>query len=290
MEAAYLQAVAALATATGVSSLTVREPGVAGFVHFGLEPAVEGYGSAFCVLEAEGLFDVHVGWDQYVYVSSTRPSTEALDEIRALGLFPERIDASPYDTEDDDDGEQRPADDDFWARVRYLCAGRALLLEEGYVSNASRWHRLTHDSIDAVRAQLAPRARLTVWPDLSPDVPAVLDSLPPDDLVEFVWEDENGHIGGVVVDDTQYAELTAVISGARAAAVMSMNVDDRPPSSPRSCPTTTVCCAPVGGQNPPRATGTGPSSRPCAGGRSARARWWRSELASRSWTSADSPR
>ncbi|MFI5476875.1 hypothetical protein ACIA6D_42790 [Streptomyces cacaoi] len=44
VEAAYLQAVAAFATETGVDHLDIREPGVPSFAHFGTEPAVDGYG------------------------------------------------------------------------------------------------------------------------------------------------------------------------------------------------------------------------------------------------------
>ncbi|MGJ3559103.1 hypothetical protein ACR6C2_09875 [Streptomyces sp. INA 01156] len=62
-----------------------------------------------------------------------------------------------------------PADEDFWTRVRPLLASRqTLLLEETYVRNAARRHRLTLENLDTVRAGLGPRALLTVWPDLTP--------------------------------------------------------------------------------------------------------------------------
>ncbi|WP_329580873.1 RNA-binding protein [Streptomyces sp. NBC_01361] len=44
VEAAYLQAVAAFATETGVDHLAVREPGVPSIAHFGAEPPVDSYG------------------------------------------------------------------------------------------------------------------------------------------------------------------------------------------------------------------------------------------------------
>ncbi|MEU6239490.1 S1 RNA-binding domain-containing protein [Kitasatospora sp. NPDC047058] len=80
-----------------------------------------------------------------------------------------------------------------------------------------------------MRARLAPRARLAVWPDLSTDVAAVLAALPDEGLVEFVWEEEDGRITSTVADETQFAELAAQIAGARAAAVLSMYVDERSP-------------------------------------------------------------
>lgn len=131
--------------------MAIREPQVAGFVHFGLEPPVDGFGlaglfptdlagfhdgaqvpiavavelvramlrdsGAWCRLEVEGEFAVHVGWDQYLYIGSNRPCEAALARTRTLGLFPERLDASPYDfAPEDPQYVQRPADADFWAR------------------------------------------------------------------------------------------------------------------------------------------------------------------------------
>ncbi|WP_328765555.1 S1 RNA-binding domain-containing protein [Streptomyces sp. NBC_00272] len=266
VEAAYLEAVAAFAAETGIDCLTVREPQLgAGFAGFGAgEPAVESHGldrlfppgragyhdgaqvslalalelvramlrgsGAWCRLEVEGRFTIHVGWDQYVYVASVAPCAAAVARTRALGLFPERLEASPYDAEVDESGVQRPADDDFWARVRWCVATRqAALLEENHVGNAARWHRLDADSLDDVRARLAPRSRLALWPDLSPDVGAVLADLPEEGLIEFVWEDEDGRIASVVADESEFAELAAYVSGARAASALSLYVDERQP-------------------------------------------------------------
>ncbi|MFG2995468.1 S1 RNA-binding domain-containing protein [Streptomyces sp. NPDC048340] len=264
VEAAYLQAVAAFAENTGVDHLDIREPGISGLAHFGLEPAVEGHGlaelfppdlsgfhdgaevplsvglelvrvmlrenGAWCRLAVEGMFDVQVGWDQYVYVSSDKPCERAVAHTRALGLFPERLEASPYDADSDEPGVQRPADEDFWARLRWSIALRhAAILEEGYLHNASRWHRLTEDTLDAVRARLTPRAQLTVWPDLSTDVEAVLASLPDEGPVEFVWEDENGSLSSTMVDESDYKELAARVAGARAATALSVTLDERHP-------------------------------------------------------------
>ncbi|MFE9603939.1 RNA-binding protein [Streptomyces hokutonensis] len=217
VEAAYLQAVAAFAAEACVERLSVREPGVVSLAHFGVEPPLEGFGlagifptdltgfhdgaevpvdiglelvrlmlrdsGAWCRLEAEGTLAVHVGWDQYLYIGSSGPCEEASARTRALGLFPERLEASPYDVETDSEDVQRPADDDFWALLHWTVGGRrAVLLEETYIEGASRWHRLTPDTIDTVRAGIGPRARLEVWPDLNPDIEAVLGTLPTEDL------------------------------------------------------------------------------------------------------------
>lgn len=265
VEAAYLQAVAAFVEDTGVHRLTIREPQITGLVHFGLEPAVESHGlaglfppdltgfhdgaqvpvavglelvramlrdnGAWCRLEVEDVFAVHVGWDQYVYVGSSDPCERALSRTRELGLFPERLEASPYDAAFDDvPGEQRPADDIFWARLRWcITTHQAVILEEDYIGGASRWHRLTSDTVDAVRAELTPRAQLTVWPDLSTDIDEILAALPDEGLIELVWEDEHGQITSTIADETQFTELAAQITGARTATVLSLYVDERHP-------------------------------------------------------------
>ncbi|MFJ2937906.1 RNA-binding protein [Streptomyces sp. NPDC087219] len=264
VEAAYLQAVQAFAVDTSVDRLSVREPEVSSYVHFGLEPPLEGFGlgtllpgglagfhdgaevpldtglelvrlmlrdsGAWCRLEAEGAFAVHVGWDQYVYIGSSRPCHGALSRTRELGLFPERLRASPYDFEPDEDGVRRPGDDEFWVGLhKAVVGGRAGILEEIYVQNASRWHRLTSDTIDTVRAALAPRARLAVWPELSSDTSAVLDALPTEGLVEGVWQDTDGQIHSAIADEDEFPELAARITGAHAAALLSMYPDERVP-------------------------------------------------------------
>ncbi|MFD8205569.1 S1 RNA-binding domain-containing protein [Streptomyces sp. NPDC059695] len=264
VEASYLQAVAAFAEGTGVEHLAVREPQVPSFAHFGSEPPVDGFGlaglfpagptglhdgaevpldialelvramlrgsGAWCRLEAEGAFAVHVGWDQYLYIGSSRPCEEALARTRALGLFPERLGSSPYAMETDGADVQRPGDDEFWAGLRWAVAAcRAGLLEETHVEGASRWHRLTRDSVDTVRAGIAPRARLAVWPDLSSDVDAAIGALPAEGLVECVWQDKDGRIHSAVADEDEFAELAARLSDAEAAAILSVYADERAP-------------------------------------------------------------
>ncbi|WP_406352534.1 hypothetical protein [Streptomyces sp. NBC_01635] len=168
VEAAYLAAIAAFAEASDIDRLEIREPAVTGFVHFGVEPPIEGHGlgglfppdltgyhdgaevslpvalelvramlrdqGAWCRLEVGDVFTVHVGWDQYVYVGSDRPCAEAVARTRELGLFPEPLTASPYAAEFDEAEVTEPADEDFWTRVRALLASpQTLLLEETYV-------------------------------------------------------------------------------------------------------------------------------------------------------------
>lgn len=266
-EASYLQAVAAFAADTGIDHLTVREPQIPSFAHFGVEPPVDGYGldglfpagptgfhdgaevpleiglrlvramlrgnGAWCRLETEGAFAVHVGWDQYLYISSSRQCEEALAHTRELGLFSERLDASPYAFETGEEEQvvvQRPGDDEFWADLhRAVVTGRAGILEETYLEGASRWHHLTSGTIDPVRAGLAPRARLAVWPTLSTDIDAVLRALPADGLVEGVWQDDNGNIRSAIAEENDFPELTARISRAHAAALLSVYAGESVP-------------------------------------------------------------
>lgn len=261
VEAAYLEAVSAFAEATSVDRLEIREPSVTGSVHFGAQPAVEGHGlgglfpadltgyhdgaevslevaleliramlreqGAWCRLEAGDVFAVHVGWDQYVYVGSDRPYADAVARTRELGLFAEPMEASPYTAEPE---VTEAADEGFWALVRTeLGARQGLLLEETHIVNATRWHRLTTENLEAVRAGLGPRALLTLWPDLQPDVGAVLTALPSEWHVEFVWEAKNGTIRDATVDETQYQELVALVADARAARALSLYTDERSP-------------------------------------------------------------
>ncbi|SME91318.1 RNA-binding protein [Streptomyces sp. Amel2xC10] len=265
VEAAYLRAVEAFAAETGVDRLAVREPQVPSLAHFGGEPALPGFGldalfpdgltslhdgaevplgtglemvrlmlrdaGAWCRLEVPDVFAVHVGRDQYLYVGSDRPCEEAVARTAALGLFAERCEASPYAVEEEEDGHvQVPADDEFWARVhRVVAGGEAGLLEETFVAGAERWHRLTPETVDAVRAGLVPRACLALWPDLSTDVTAVLAGLPADGLVEGVWQEPDGRIRNAVVDESGFAELAVRMSAATAATLLSVYADERVP-------------------------------------------------------------
>jgi small subunit ribosomal protein S1 len=260
VEASYLESVAAFAADSGVDRLSIREPSLAGFVNFGLEPTILGDGlaglfaeglagyhdgaevpvgtalelvramlrdnGAWCRLEVESRFLTHVGYDQYLYVGSDRPCGRAVARTQDLGLFPERIGESPYCFALDSDEERRPADGVFWERVAALIAtGQAGLLEERPVGNVSRWHRLGDGRIDQVRERLTPRAIVAVWPGLPADPEVVLASLPADSLVQLVWEDQDGQVRNLVTDEITVES----IDGARAAMALSLIVDEQPP-------------------------------------------------------------
>ncbi|GAA3881929.1 S1 RNA-binding domain-containing protein [Streptomyces sedi] len=257
VEAAYLETVAAFAEESGVDHLAVREPEFGSFPGAGpLAGVLPGGLAAFhdgatvsvrtgvalvramlreaglwCRLEVPGAFAAHVGWDQYLYLGSRHPCTSALARARSLGLFPERLDASPYDfVPDDPDQVSRPADDDFWARLRWLVAVHGTtLLEETPAANTTRWHRLTRDTVDAVRAGLAPRARLAVWTDPLTDVETALATLSDDGAVEILREDDDGRITGTVLDDPRPETVATRLAGARAATVLPLALDGRRP-------------------------------------------------------------
>lgn len=264
LEAAYLTAVEAFAEDSGVTELTIREPEVAGFVNFGLEPNIEGHGliglfppdlsgyhdgarvplatgvalvramlrdnGAWCRLEVDGKFFVHIGYDQYMYIGSSEPCDDVVDRVRALGLFPVPLDGSPYDPYFDELEDPRPADDAFWAELTQLALDReTVILEEVYVANASRWHRLRAADIPAIRDELTPRARLVVWPELNEDVVAELRTLDDSGLVTIVWEDRDGRITDFWADGEDRPAVTVHLTKAKSAMVLSGYADDYDP-------------------------------------------------------------
>jgi hypothetical protein len=264
VEAAYLQAVAAFAEDTGVARLAIREPAVAHFVNFGVEQPIDGHGldgvfppdltgyhdgaevpladalrlvramlrdnGAWCRLEVEGRFLVHVGYDQCLYVGTTTASHRAVAMTHERGLFVERIDMSPWDITVDEDarGERRAADDAFWAELSDLAGRRgSVLLRESPYSGAAFWHRVTTANLATVRASLRPRACLEAWPDLSPQVDHVLATRPRDRPVEVVWEDHAGRIASRMADQDE--DLGWVRVDAVAALVASALAEDHEP-------------------------------------------------------------
>ncbi|MEU3622497.1 RNA-binding protein [Amycolatopsis coloradensis] len=259
VEAAYLDAVTAFAEDTGVTLMSIRDPEISGFVHFGLEPPVDGHGlhglfpsdltgyhdgaqitldvgrelvramlrdnGAWCRLEAEDRFFVHVGYDQYMFIGSDQPCEHAIALTTASGLFVEPLDGSPYEP-DDEPCESRPADAAFWAEVTALVAqhGR-LLLEEQVVGNHSRWHLLTGETVP----DLGPRALLNVWPDLSTDVPAVLRTMSPGFTGLAVLERAGGSIHSCYFDSDDRADLAETFAGAHAAILLPLTAADHNP-------------------------------------------------------------
>jgi hypothetical protein len=169
VEAHYLDAVAAFATDADVTTLSIREPSVASSVNFGIEQNIDGHGlaglfsadlagyhdgapvsldigrelvramlrdnGAWCRLEIEGRFGVHVGYDQYLYFSSSTPCDHAAAVTHQFGLFAELIPESPYIPEPADPP-ARAADETFWKEVANLITEQGpLLLEEGFILN-----------------------------------------------------------------------------------------------------------------------------------------------------------
>jgi hypothetical protein len=257
VETAYLAVVAAFAEETGITRLTIREPEVAGWINFALDPPIEGDGlteifppdltgyhdgaevdlpvglelvrvmlresGAWCRLEFDDRFLVHVGYDQCMYVGSELPCAGAVARARQLGIFVEPIPESPWTCDFEDVGERSPADETFWAEVAQWTEARgSLLLEVTAVANRPVFHQLTRDNIAAVRDRLPPRAVLTVWPDLSPDIDAVLADLP-SDLFTLVWEDQQGQINQQACNDRLHDELRAMAAGARGALITHTN-------------------------------------------------------------------
>ncbi|MER5836848.1 hypothetical protein ABT116_40150 [Streptomyces sp. NPDC002130] len=80
-----------------------------------------------------------------------------------------------------------------------------------------------------MRAGLSPRALLTVWPDLTPDVGAALAALPEEGSMELVWEAQDGTISHAIVDDPEHQQLAALVAGARAACALPLCVDECTP-------------------------------------------------------------
>lgn len=263
VEAAYLSAMAAFAEDTGVTRLAIRDPLLPGVVTFGVEAPIEGYGlaglfppdltgfhdgaevdlatglellramlrdnGASCDLEVDERFFVHVSFDQYMIIGSAEPCENAISRTRSLGLFPESVDPDHYERSLERPPPQRPADDAFWTELTDLATHRGVVtLEEGYVLNASRRHRVAASDVDAIRARLTPRSRLWVWPDLDDDVAAVLRELP-EDCSEIVWEHRDGRITSCHAEDEHYPELPALLADARAALAISGYARDRHP-------------------------------------------------------------
>lgn len=86
-----------------------------------------------------------------------------------------------------------------------------------------------HDNIEAVHAQLTPRAQLAVRPDLLTDVDTATASLPDEGLVEIIWEGADGRITSTVADETQFQAVASRITDACAAGVVSLTTDERHP-------------------------------------------------------------
>ncbi|WP_345696130.1 RNA-binding protein [Kitasatospora terrestris] len=256
VEAAYLETVAAFARAAGIDRLTVRDPGLSGPVHFGLGPLLDGHGlsglfpepaafhdgaevdlatavelvrvmlresGAWCRLEADERFFVHVGYDLYMYIGTTGPYEPGMRRAQELGLFPEPLAESPYAPAPDGSTPKPPADGAFWERVRRaVAAGEVQLLEEEFAGGAARWHHLTPDTVDAVRAGLAARSLLALWPDtLSADQDAVLGGLDPENDHRILREHADGRLSTCWIDPEDPQDIAVELASTRRVAAVS---------------------------------------------------------------------
>lgn len=131
--------------------------------------------SAWCRLQADNGFFVHVGDRDDIYVGGSRDQDNAVSRTRMLGLFADRVASSPYDPALDETDAARAADEEFWSEVGALVVDHGgVLLEERPTGHAYRWHRLTAThQVEALQGRLTPRARPAVWPDLTDDVEAI---------------------------------------------------------------------------------------------------------------------
>ncbi|HEX8870896.1 MAG TPA: RNA-binding protein [Lentzea sp.] len=256
VEAAYLAAVAVFAEHLGVTELTIREPGITGFVNFGLEAPIPGYGlaglfppdltgfhdgarapvataqalvrvmlrdnGAWCRLEVDGRLGIQIDYDQYMHVGLAEPCDEALTRVEALGLFPWLVDGERRGLWPEDLSRPRAADDEFWAEVDRLVVDRgSVMLEERYIGNGTRWRRLLAADVNRIRATLGPRSELFVWPEFNDDVVAELRTLEEHDFAVVVWEDRDGRITELRAGDDDYPTVVVHLAKAKSAMVLS---------------------------------------------------------------------
>lgn len=263
LEAAYLDAVEAFARELGVTQLEVRDAEVydspedvdygpddtlvqvfgAGLVGL-VDGAVVDIVAArllvrgmlrgadkmlWCRLEAPEM-TVHVGYDLYMFVATSRPCPAAVRATESSGLFPEDCLRSPYAPDEAEEDAWRPmhtpVDDTFWAHVDALVHEHgAVLLEE---SGAwTRWHRVTPDT---PRPALRPRCLVWVWPDLTTDLAAVMSHLHTDDPDDIqgtvIWQAPDGRLHHASLNGDDLEEVRAYLAGATRALWRSDYVDD----------------------------------------------------------------
>ena len=270
VEQAYVDSVRDFALEAGVSALAIRSPGhfdggrirgvprradpLAGIVDGGQDAIFDGMEvdldqaceivrlmlrsqNFWCRLEREDRFFVHVGWDMYMYIGASSDCVAAVERARARGLFPVRLDRSPYAAEaDGDPTELRIADAQFWVHLEDALGNHgALMIEEMAVSNSVHWHRVTSRAeIEQVRAAVRPRALLSVWPDLEPTLsPDVASALASTETQDFVWLDRDGVVswspfyGGD--EPTDDADLQTLIPKAERAGCQPICIEERLP-------------------------------------------------------------
>jgi hypothetical protein len=188
----------------------------------------------WCRLESPDM-TVYVGYDVYMFITTSSRCPRAEAATTAAGLFPEYSPGRVSPNTPDEAEEERwrsmhtPIDDTFWARVDALVHEHgAVLLEED--AAWSRWHRVTAEE---PRPELRPRCRVRVWPDLATDVSDALahvDEDDPDDIHgTIIWQGPDGHVHVEALWADAAETVRATVSGATRASWRSDYLQDMHP-------------------------------------------------------------
>lgn len=186
----------------------------------------------WCRFEAEGRMFVHTGDDLYMYIGAAEPCLPAVEAVAASGLFPIRIEESPYDPTTADAlaelTEVPPVDEAFWATVDDLVRERGGVLVEEHCG-WSRWHRVVPGG---PRPVFRPRAVVEVWPDVSADVAAVLAGIIDDDddpQRDLVYLTADGAVRSVRIDEDSLPGIEGRLAGAVGGFAVPGTVDEALP-------------------------------------------------------------
>lgn len=186
----------------------------------------------WCRFEAEGRMFVHTGCDLYLYIGASEPCLSAVEAVAAAGLFPVRIEESPYDPSCPDAMAERadlpPVDAAFWAAVDDLVRERGGVLVQEHCG-WSRWHRIVESG---PRPVFRPRAVVEVWPDVSPDVVAVLAGIIDEDddpQRDLVYLTADGAVRSVRIDEDSLPGIERRLAGAVGGFAVPGTVDEALP-------------------------------------------------------------
>ncbi len=186
----------------------------------------------WCRFEAEGRMFVHTGYDLYTYIGASAPCLSAVEAVAASGLFPIRIHESPYDPTTADAMAELvdlpPVDEAFWVTVDDLVRERGGVLVQEHCG-WSRWHRIVEGG---PRPVFRPRAVVEVWPDVSPDVAAVLHGIVDEDddpQRDLVYLAADGAVRSVRIDEDSLTGIEGRLAGAVGGFAVPGTVDEALP-------------------------------------------------------------